>query len=86
MTLPYVHRSASTGSSPCQPARETRNPVITSSTISSAPCAWAIRANWALNPSRGATTPMLPGAASVITAAMCWPSAAKAASTAVTSL
>ena len=42
--------------------------------MSSAPCAWAIRPAAALKPSRGATTPMLPAAASVMTAAMCGPS------------
>ena len=86
MTLPYVHRSASEASRPCHPARETRNPVITSSTTSRAPCACAIRASCWLKPSRGATTPMLPAAASVITAAMCGPSAANASSTARMSL
>lgn len=86
MTFPYVHRSASDGSRPCQPVRETRNPVITSSTMSSAPYAWAIAASCWLKPSRGATTPMLPAAASVMIAAMCGPSAAKASSTAVMSL
>ncbi len=86
ITLPKVNRSASTGSSPCQPPAETRKPVITSSRMSSAPCACAISASRWLKPARGATTPMLPAAASVITAAISAPSAAKAASTAATSL
>jgi hypothetical protein len=38
MTLPKVNRSASTESTPYQPLRLIRKPVITSSTISSAPC------------------------------------------------
>src|SRR6476660_8072645 len=38
ITLPKVNRSASTGSSPYQPAGLTRNPVITSSMTSTVPC------------------------------------------------
>lgn len=54
--------------------------------MSSAPLAWAIRASSELKPSRGAITPMLPAAASVMIAAMCCPSAANASSTARRSL
>ena len=86
MTFPKVIRSASTGSRPYQPARETRKPVMTSSTISSAPCAAVTRRSAWLKPSSGGTTPMLPTAASVMTAAISLPRSAKAASTAAVSL
>ncbi len=60
--------------------------MSTSSLINSAPSAWAISASAALNPGIGGTTPMLAGAASVITAAISpgWP--ANAARTASMSL
>src|SRR3954463_12981377 len=86
MTFPKVNRSASTGSSPYQPERETRKPVMTSSRISSAPCAAVIRRSAELNPSSGGTTPMLPAAASLMTQAMSLPRSAKTASTAGASL
>jgi hypothetical protein len=86
MTLPNVNRSASTGSSPYQPERDTRKPVMTSSRISSAPCAAVIRRRWPLNPSSGGTTPMLPAAASLMTQATWSPRSANTASTAATSL
>ena len=86
MTLPNVNRSASTGSSPYQPDRETRKPVMTSSMISSAPCRAVISRSPALNPGSGATAPMLPAAASVITQAMSAPYSAKQSSTAARSL
>ena len=86
MTLPKVNRSASTGSRPYQPERDTRKPVMTSSRISSAPCAAVIRRSAALNPSSGGTTPMLPAAASLMTQAMSVPRSANTASTAATSL
>ncbi len=69
ITLPNVYRSPATPSTPYQPASDTRKPVITSSMTSRAPCACAISRSSALKPSRGATAPMLPAAASVITAA-----------------
>ena len=50
--------------------------------ISSAPCRAVISRRPALNPASGATAPMLPAAASVITQAMSAPNSAKAASTA----
>ena len=86
ITLPKVNRSAGTGSRPYQPDGETRNPVITSSRISSAPCSVVIRRNSALKPSSGGTTPMLAAAASVITQAMSPPRTRKTSSTAATSL
>ncbi len=86
ITLPKVNRSAGTGSRPYQPAAETRNPVITSSMINSAPCAAVIARRPALKPGSGGTVPMLPAAASVITQAMSAPGAANAASTAARSL
>ncbi len=70
ITLPKVNRSASTGSRPYQPAAETRNPVITSSITSSAPCRDVISRSPALNPGSGAIAPMFPAAASVMTQAM----------------
>ena len=90
MTLPKVNRSgapASYGpSSPYQPAREQRKPVMTSSLTSSAPCAFVMRSNASVNPSTGGTTPMLPAAASVMTQAISSPRAANSASTAAMSL
>ena len=89
MTLPYVMRSGTHGSSPrasassCstphQPRGPARNPVSTSSRMNTAPSLRASDAMSALKPSGGRTTPMLAGAASVITAAMVWPCSAKAA-------
>ena len=86
ITLPKVNRSASTGSKPNHPDRLIRNPVITSSTIKSAPCSAVIARSAALKPLTGATAPMLPGQASVMTAAMVSPSAAKVSRTASMSL
>ena len=86
MTLPKVNRSASTGSRPYQPDRDTRKPVMTSSMISSAPCSAVIRRSAALNPGSGGTTPMFPGAASVMRQAIWLPRSAKTASTAAMSL
>ncbi len=85
MTFPYVYRSAAIGSPMAaeyadQPPRDTRNPVITSSRMSSAPWRWATSARKALKPGAGGTTPMLPGAASVMIAAIPSGSAANAAS------
>ena len=54
--------------------------------MSTAPYRRQSPASAALNPGRGATTPMLPAAASVMTAAIRSPCAAKAASTAPRSL
>src|SRR5919112_1992943 len=54
--------------------------------MSSAPWAAVMRDSPALKPSPGVTTPMLAGAASVITAAMLGPCSANAASTAPRSL
>ncbi len=71
ITLPNVNRSASTASRPYQPVAETRNPVITSSRINSAPCRWAISSRPALKPGSGATTPMFAAAASVMMHAIC---------------
>ena len=71
---------------PCQPEADTRNPVITSSTTSSAPCSWQISRSPALKPSTGGIAPMLPAAASVITQAMVEPCSANAARTASRSL
>ena len=86
MTLPKVNRSASTGSMPYQPDRDTRKPVMTSSRISSDPWAAVIRRSPALKPSSGGTTPMLPAAASLMTQAIWLPRSAKTASTAARSL
>ena len=74
MTLPKVNRSGGPDaygpSSPYHPEGEHRNPVITSSLTTSAPCSWAMRRSPSVNPSTGGTTPMLPAAASVMTQAI----------------
>ncbi len=59
---------------------------MTSSTTSSAPSAWHRSRSAALKPGRGATAPMLPAAASVITQAISPAFSANAARTASTSL
>jgi hypothetical protein len=86
MTLPNVMRSGRTPSTPNQPAAVTRKPVMTSSLTNNAPCSWQIRARPALKSGSGGTTPMLPGAASVMTQAISAPRSAKACSTAARSL
>ena len=53
---------------PTGPAGDARKPVITSSLTNSAPCRLQVSARNALKPGSGGTTPMLPGAASVIEA------------------
>ena len=59
---------------------------MTSSEMNSAPLSLQILARNALKSSRGGTTPMLPGEASVITAAIWSPYSANAAATAAWSL
>jgi len=86
ITLPNVNRSASTGSRPYQPDQLTRNPVITSSTTSRAPCAAVMRRSASLKPGSGGTAPMLPGLASVIRQAISSPNRSKTSSTAATLL
>src|ERR1700761_9364028 len=86
ITLPNVTRSPRTGSSPYQPAAVTRNPVSTSSMMSSAPeASQSDRSSW-LNPGAGGTTPMFAGQASVITQAISAPRAANSSVTAAASL
>ncbi len=84
--MPNVIRSGRTPSSPNHPAGETRNPVITSSLTNSAPWRRHSSASPALNPGAGGTTPMLPAAASVMTAATSPSYVVKALSTAARSL
>src|SRR5689334_15163477 len=67
ITLPNVTRSPATPSTPYQPDEETRNPVSTSSMMSSAPADRHSEASSELNPGAGGTIPMLAGHASVIT-------------------
>ncbi|SHX25174.1 Uncharacterised protein [Mycobacteroides abscessus subsp. abscessus] len=55
---------------PYQPDRLTRKPVMTSSMMSSAPWFSVMRRSPALKSGPGATVPILPAAASVMTAAM----------------
>ena len=59
---------------PYWPVRVTRKPVITSSETNRAPFSWQMAARNALKPTPSSTpggmTPMLPAAASVITAAI----------------
>src|SRR5215469_15133132 len=86
ITLPNVIRSPATPSTPYQPAGVTRNPVSTSSMISSAPADRHNEASRALNPGVGGTTPMLAGHASVITHAIDSPREANTEATAPGSL
>src|SRR6516225_10724898 len=86
ITLPNVTRSPATPSSPYQPDDDTRNPVSTSSMISTAPADRHSEASSALNPGAGGTTPMLAGQASVITAAIDEPRSANTADAASGSL
>ncbi len=86
MTLPNVMRSPATASRPYQPERVTRNPVSTSSMISSAPYSAQSAESSSLKPAAGGTTPMFAGHASVITHAMSPPFSANAWRTASGSL
>src|ERR1700726_954207 len=86
ITLPNVTRSPGTPSRPYQPDGDTRNPVSTSSMISTAPADRHSAASRALNPGAGGTTPMLAGQASVITHATAPPRPATPAATASASL
>src|SRR5260370_17413084 len=70
ITLPNVTRSPATPSTPYQPEEVTRNPVSTSSMISSAPADSHREASMALNPGAGGTMPMFAGQASGMTAAI----------------
>ena len=73
-------------SRPHWPRRDARKPVITSSLTNSAPWRLQVSARNALKPGSGGTTPMLPGAASVIRQAIRSPCSANAFSTAARSL
>src|ERR1700750_1321926 len=66
ITFPNVTRSPATPSRPYQPAAVTRNPVSTSSMISSAPADRQSEASRALNPGAGGPMPMFAGQASVM--------------------
>src|SRR5580693_6210059 len=61
ITLPNVVRSPATPSRPYQPELVTRNPVSTSSMMSSAPCSRQSPASSSLKPAAGGTTPMFAG-------------------------
>src|SRR5262249_17162850 len=84
--LPNVIRSPATPSRPYQPDLVTRNPVSTSSMMSSEPCSAASAASTSLNPGSGGTTPMFAGHASVIRHAIPGPCAANTPATAAVSL
>src|SRR6516165_2190697 len=86
ITLPNVTRSPATPSTPYQPAAVTRNPVSTSSMISSAPADRHSEASRSLNPGAGGTIPMFAGHASVITHAIDSPRSANTDDTAPASL
>src|SRR5215470_16071674 len=86
ITLPNVIRSPATPSRPYQPDLVTRNPVSTSSMMSSEPCSAASAASTSLNPGSGGTTPMFAGHASVIRHAIRGPCAANTPATAAVSL
>ncbi|SLI87758.1 Uncharacterised protein [Mycobacteroides abscessus subsp. abscessus] len=81
-----MYRSPATPSRPYQPERLTRKPVITSSMINRAPWFSVSSRRPALKPGSGATAPMLPAAASVMTQAISPGLASKAAATASRSL
>ena len=81
-----MNRSAATPSRPYHPAAVTRNPVITSSLMNSAPYSSQSAFSPALNPGSGGTTPMLAAAASVMTQAIVSPTSSKAACTRARSL
>jgi len=61
----------------CMPPRATREPVITSSKMETAPCFWQSVTISSKNPGTGGTQPMLPTTGSTMTAAMRWPRAEK---------
>ena len=86
ITLPNVTRSPATPSTPYQPEEVTRNPVSTSSMISSAPADSHSEARSSLNPGAGGTMPMFAGQASVMTQAIDAPRSANTEDTASTSL
>src|ERR1019366_8927704 len=86
ITLPNVTRSAGTPSTPYQPGEGTRNPVSTSSEISSAPADWHKDASEALNPATGGTNPTFAGGPRVITRAIDESRSANTAATASMSL
>ena len=86
MTLPRVVRSGLTPKRSGAPPGAIRNPVITSSKISSAPCASASRRNAGRNPGSGGMNPALPTTGSTMMAAMRGPRSAINCSTAATSL
>ena len=90
MTLPNVTRSgrqpSTAPSRPYWPERLTRNPVITSSLMNSAPWRVQVSERNALKPGAGGTTPMFPGEASVIRQAILSPCSANTWSTAAVSL
>jgi hypothetical protein len=71
---------------PNHPDADTRNPVSTSSMISSAPASAVSDRSSSLNPGAGGTTPMFAGHASAITHAISEPRAANSSRTAPGSL
>ena len=86
MTLPSVVRSGLMPSSFCAQPRSTRKPVITSSKISSAPCASHSRRIVAMNSAVGLTRFMLPAKGSTMMQAISLPISAKVRSSPATSL
>src|SRR5713226_869697 len=81
MILPSVVMSGLMSYSACAPPYETRNPVITSSKISSAPDTSQISRSPARKPSAGGTHPMFPATGSTMMAATSSLVAARVAST-----
>ena len=69
MTLPSVVMSGVTPYRDCAPPSATRNPVITSSKISTVPFSLHRSRKACKKPGRGGTQPMLPATGSRITAA-----------------
>ena len=86
MILPSVVRSGGFRSAACAPPSATRNPVITSSKISSAPCRAVSSRSASRNPGAGGTQPMLPTTGSTITAAILSPRVRERRSTAAIEL
>ncbi len=70
MILPRQVRSGRTSATACAPPGAARKPEITSSKISTVPCADVISRSARRNPSAGGTSPMLPAIGSTMSAAI----------------
>ena len=86
ITLPSVVRSGRMPKRACAPPRATRNPVITSSKMSTAPWRVQFSRSACRNPDRGSTRFMLPATGSTMTPAMSLPMRSNSAFTCAVSL